>query len=485
MLWQTIIQDYYFVAVPFYVLCAIIVVTMIYQERDPSATLAWLLLFLALPWLGFALFLLIGRDPRRAGAHDELRIRTSQRGRAVMAPRYASFTDEAAEYAHGQPKIVARLMHAIHELSGTEPLPCTSFAVYAKSAEMFDRLYADITAATDHIHLEYYTWEDDELTSRFCDLLGEKARAGVEVRVLYDWVGSIRYRKTQLKRLRAAGAQVRADAARVQRLDYRNHRKIAVVDGHVAYTGGVNFGQEYIDGGKRFASWRDTSVRFEGPLVSDLQRLFAVRWMRVTSEDLFGGRYFPDPPSDLASEPRVWGQLAFSGAESRWESIHHAFITAIGSARRRVRVQSPYFVPDQALVDSLVSQSFAGVEVELMMTGVADKKLAWWAAFTYFDQLLEADGEVYHYEAGFFHPKTMTVDGAVTVIGTANFDIRSFSLNDELSVFFYDEGITSAQDAIFDEDIAACRVVTAAEVARLRGPVRLRNALARLGSRLL
>jgi cardiolipin synthase len=160
-------------------------------------------------------------------------------------------------------------------------------------------------------------------------------------------------------------------------------------------------------------------------------------------------------------------------------------MTAISSAQRRVRVQSPYFVPDQALVDSLVSQSFAGVRIELMMAGVPDKKLPWWAAFTYFDKLLDAGGAVFHYEAGFFHPKTLTVDGAVTVIGTANFDIRSFLLNDELSLFFYDEGVTAKQDAVFDEDVTACRPLTAAEVAALPRRVRLRNALARMGSRLL
>jgi cardiolipin synthase len=458
---------------------------MIYEERDPSTTLAWVLVFLILPWLGFVLFILVGRDPRLAGTHDKRRILTAQRGRDIMSPRYAPFRVAATTFQAEQPPIVGRLTRAICELSGTEPLPCTDLVVHTKGAEMFDELYRDIENAVDHVHLEYYSWEDDELTRRFCDLLGEKARSGVEVRVLYDWVGSIRYGKTQLRALRAAGASVRADAARLQRLDYRNHRKIAVVDGRIAYTGGVNFGQEYIDGGKRFASWRDTSVRFGGPLVAELQRLFAMRWMRVTDEDVFGARYFPEVAVEGASGQPVWGQLAFSGAESRWESIHHAFMTAISSAQRRVRVQSPYFVPDQALVDSLVSQSFAGVRIELMMAGVPDKKLPWWAAFTYFDKLLDAGGAVFHYEAGFFHPKTLTVDGAVTVIGTANFDIRSFLLNDELSLFFYDEGVTAKQDAVFDEDVTACRPLTAAEVAALPRRVRLRNALARMGSRLL
>jgi cardiolipin synthase len=483
---QTITQYFLPVAIGFYVICAVIVADMIYEERDPSTTLAWVLVFVALPVLGFVLFILVGRDPRLWRYHDERRVHAAQLGQAAIEPLYARFSSRAARLAATQPPVADRLVRAITALSGTAPLPCTGIEIHATSAEMFDRLYDDIVAAKDHVHLEYYTWEDDELTRRFCDLLATKVRAGVEVRVVYDWVGSIRYGKSQLRTLAAAGAHVRADSARLQRLDYRNHRKIAVVDGRIAYTGGVNFGQEYVDGGSRFASWRDTSVRFCGPLVADLQRLFAVRWMRLSGDEgIFASRYFPSLDLDAASGEPVWGQLAYSGAESRWESIHHAFMVALGSARSRVRVQSPYFVPDQALVDSLVTQSFAGVGVQLMMAGVPDKKLPWWAAFTYFEKLLEAGGAVYQYEAGFFHAKTMTIDGAITVIGTANFDIRSFALNDELSLFFFDEGITAAQDAIFDKDIGSCRTVTAQEVADLARPVRLRNALARLVSRLL
>lgn len=483
---QTITQYFLPLAVVFYAICAVIVADMIYEERDPSTTLAWVLVFIALPVLGFLLFILVGRDPRLWRSHDELRVRASALGNEAVAPLYAQFAGSSTELASRKPPVVGRLVRAIHALCETDPLPVTGLEIHAKTAEMFDRLYIDIEAANDHIHLEYYTWEDDELTRRFCDLLAEKARAGVDVRVLYDWVGSIPYGKSQLRTLAAAGARVRADAARLQRLDYRNHRKIAVVDGRIGYTGGVNFGQEYIDGGRRFASWRDTSVRFTGPLVADLQRLFAVRWMRITGEEeCFAPRYFPPLGLDDAPGEPLWGQLAYSGAESRWESIHHAFMVAIGSARTRVRVQSPYFVPDQALADSLVTQSFACVDVELMMAGVPDKKLPWWAAFTYIGKLLDAGGTVYQYGAGFFHAKSMTIDGAVTVIGTANFDIRSFALNDELSLFFYDEGVTATQDSIFDADMGSCRVVTAQEVAGLAGPVRLRNALARLVSRLM
>jgi cardiolipin synthase len=469
----------------FYAACVIIVATVIYQERDPSTTLAWVLVFVALPLLGFVLYVMFGRDLRRSASHDRRRIHAEALGREAIAPMYARAADGARDLVSTSPPIVARLATAIRELNGTEPLPCTNLEILPASLEMFDRLYRDIEAARDHVHLEYYIWEDDELTRRFCELLGDKARSGVEVRILYDWLGSLRYSKKQLGTLRRSGACVRADAARLLRLNYRNHRKIVVIDGHTAYTGGANFGQEYIDGGRRFDSWRDTTIRFGGPLVSELQRLFAVRWMRIAGEDLFSSRCFPDLACDREAGEPVWGHVVYSGAESRIESIRQAFLVAIGSATIRVRVQSPYFVPDQGLMDGLVAQSFAGVDVELMMAGVHDKRLPWWAAFTYIDKLLDAGGAVYQYQAGFFHPKTMTIDGSVAVIGTTNFDNRSFSLHDELSIFFYSGAVTAAQDAVFDADLEACHALTALEVANLGRPTRLRNALARLVSRLL
>jgi cardiolipin synthase len=334
------------------------------------------------------------------------------------------------------------------------------------------------------VHLEYFIWEQDALTSRFCDLLAEKVRQGVEVRVLYDWVGSITYGKRQLKKLRKAGAGVSADAAKWIKLNYRNHRKIAVVDGRVAYTGGMNMGQEYIDGKPRYESWRDTHVRFGGPLVADLQRLFATRWLRATRESVFSARYFPDLDSEVATNA-VWAQVVNSGPESSWAAVRNAFLIAIASAEKRVQIQSPYFIPDQGIEDSLVAQSLAGVETRLMMTGVPDKKIPWWAAFTYIDDFVRAGGRVFQYRAGFFHPKTMTIDGSVAVIGTTNFDIRSFELHDELSIFFYDEGVAASQDAIFEEDLSNSAEYTLAEARAISRLQRMRNAMARLSSRVL
>jgi cardiolipin synthase len=430
------------------------------------------------------LYVLFGRNWRLIARSDRKRIEALRLGAEMLAPIYARHSDAIARLQSADPPVIGRLITAIRTQDGSEPLPCIDLEIFPAGAEKFARLFSDIEAATDHIHLEYFIWEQDAMTGRFCDLLAEKVRQGVEVRVLYDWVGSITYGKRQLKTLRKAGASVSADAAKWTKLNYRNHRKIAVIDGRVAYTGGMNMGQEYIDGKPRYESWRDTHVRFGGPLVADLQRLFAIRWMRATHTNLFQARYFPDLDDEVATNT-VWAQVVSSGPESSWAAVRNAFLIAIASAEKSVQIQSPYFIPDEGIEDALVAQSLAGVDTRLMMTGVPDKRIPWWAAFTYIDDFVRGGGRVFQYTAGFFHPKTLTIDGSVAVIGTTNFDIRSFDLHDELSIFFYDEGVAASQDAIFEEDLLKSEEYTRADAHSISRLQRLRNAMARLSSRVL
>jgi cardiolipin synthase A/B len=475
---------YWVIGVSHYVIVVGLILTLIYEERDPSTTLAWVLMLVLLPLFGIIAYVLFGRNWRIIARGDRKRIAALKRGDETLAPIYARHESDAKVLETMDPPLIGRLVSAIHNQNGTCPLPCYDLEIFATGAEKFDRLYRDIEAASDHVHLEYFIWEQDTLTERFCNLLAEKVRQGVEVRVLYDWVGSIGYGKKQLRALERAGAQVAADAAKWTRLNYRNHRKIVVIDGRVAYTGGMNMGQEYIDGKPRYASWRDTSIRFGGPLVADLQRLFAQRWLRVKGEDTLSERYFPSLEAEPASN-MVWAQVVHSGPEYHWQAIQQAFLIAIASAEKSVQIQSPYFVPDQAIESVIVSQSLAGVQTRLMMTGVPDKQIPWWAAFTYIDEVVEAGGRVFQYSAGFFHPKTMTIDGSIAIIGTTNFDIRSFALHDELSIVFYDEGVAASQDAIFEDDVAKSAEVTPADLEAVGRIRRMRNALARLSSRML
>jgi len=480
----TISQTYGLLAIAFYAVCIGLVLVLIYEERDPSTTLAWVLIFVLFPGVGILLYVLFGRNWRNIGHADRKRIAALARGHSMLTPIYDRFAERSRAFCEASPPIVGRLISAIHAQNQTNPLPCTDVEVFSQGADKFARLLADIEAATDHVHLNYFIWEQDELTGRFCDLLAEKLAQGVEVRVMYDFVGSVPYGKSQLHQLRHAGAKVTADAAQWQKLNCRNHRKIAVIDGRIGYTGGMNMGQEYIDGKPRYESWRDTHVRFTGPLVAELQRLFVERWVRTTGEALFSARYFPEiaaPPS----ETTVWAQIVHSGPESQWLAVRNAFLLAISSADRKIRIQSPYFVPDGGIEGALIAQSLGGIDSHLMMTGVPDKKIAWWAAFTYVDDFVKAGGAVSLYQAGFFHPKTMTIDGEIAVIGTTNFDIRSFELHDELSIFFYDRPIAEKLDTIFDADLAMCTEVTMDDVDAVAPGERMRNALARLSSRLL
>jgi cardiolipin synthase len=329
----------------------------------------------------------------------------------------------------------------------------------------------------------YYIWEQDELTAELTEILLERMRAGVEVRMLNDLFGCLAYKKDEIKRLRAAGARVLFDVTDVRKLNYRNHRKIVVIDSVLGYTGGINVGQEYIDGKPNYASWRDTHCKFHGPAVADLQKLFAIRWLDRTDEDLYDERFFP---LDYPEHGRcTLAQTVSQGVEIEWDPGRRAHEVGIASAEDRIWIQSPYFIPTPAIYQIMINQALAGRDVRLMVTGVPDKVLAWRAAETFFRPLLEAGAKVYRYDAGFFHAKTMTIDGEAVVIGTMNMDIRSLALHKELMVWFYDQDLTAQHEAIFVEDMTRCSEVTLEIIDGWSRAHHLRNALSRLMSNLM
>ena len=329
----------------------------------------------------------------------------------------------------------------------------------------------------------YFIWERDELTDALIDILVDRCRAGVEVRMLNDFIGNIAYRKDQLKRLVEAGGKVSYDVRALAQANYRNHRKIVVIDGVRGYTGGCNVGQEYIDGGRRYPSWRDTHVVYSGPAVAALQALFAARWFDVEHESLFDDRFFPlEHPPGSRTSPTL---TVSTGADSLWEVARRAHVVGIGEARRRVWIQSPYYVPTADVQAALVHAALAGLDVRLMMTGLPDKRSAWYAANTYFEPLLRAGGRVFQYTTGFFHAKTMTLDSSVFVTGTLNLDIRSLELHKELMVWFLDPELARQHDLIFEADLDHCREITLDDLAGQSRLERFRDSAYRLASNLL
>lgn len=472
------------IAIAAYVYVIGVAVLLIWEDRDPTTTLAWLLLLMFLPVVGIPLYVLFGRNWRR---RRESRVAGEIAGASRIVMSSVRETNEAVSFARDVRSVnsdVRKVIASVEEQCDAPPLPADRLEVISSGEEMFARLLEDIAGARDSIHLQYYIWECDELTGRIVEALKERIAAGVEVRLAHDLIGSLRYGKAQLRDLVRAGGRVEADRTNLNMLNYRNHRKIVVIDGKIGYTGGFNVGREYIDGGRRFPSWRDTHLRVTGPFVADLQRLFAARWREKTDESLFASRYFP---TFVACDPAtaLMLQIEHSSIESEWEAIRQSLIIAITNANERVWISSPYFVPDQGVYDALISTALSGVDVRLIMAGLPDKRVPFWAAESYYARFLQAGGRVYQYTAGFYHAKAISFDSTFCTIGTTNLDTRSLSLHDEMTVWIYDADVARIQDRLFEADMANSREITVADVDAYSGPERFRSSLMRLGAKML
>ena len=470
----------------FVIVVAAMVLALVTDDRDPTTVIAWLLVIVLLPVFGAVLYFFLGRNYRRnTPARRRLRIELDDEARSVsgqvLAACAAFRLDAAARLAD---TTGAKLATIAEHVKGTPILPADSVEIYLRGQDKFARLLADLRGARHYIHLMYLIWEQDELTAKVTEVLLERLREGVEVRILYDWVSCLRYKKDELKRLAAAGAQVKPCFKHLSQINYRNHMKIALVDGAVVYTGGMNMGQEYIDGGRRFASWRDTSVRLTGPVVAPFEILFAVTWrLNKGHEDLTHGYILPAATHGPGDGVPV--QVLHSSVATRFKAIRDAYIVALLGAEESVWIQSPYFIPDEPLLTAMCTAALAGIDVRLMMTGVPDKQLAFWAAHAYYPHLFDSGVRIYQYTAGFMHAKTVTVDQRWCVIGTCNWDVRSLILHEEVSCVFYDEALSARHAAAFEQDLRHCREFTRADWEALSRRVRLRNSVARLFSRLL
>ncbi|HYN37903.1 MAG TPA: cardiolipin synthase, partial [Rhodospirillales bacterium] len=440
-----------------------------------------------LPLVGVFFYIFLGRDwkvvARRKGWIQTLkRVETEE-----MAPIYERNAGATGRFAREWAGTIALpVSRAITGAAVSTVLPAASVELFVTGEEKFARLKQDLAGAQRFIHLQYFIWEQDRLTAEIVPILLERLQAGVEVRIMYDWMGCITFKKQELRQLAHAGAIVRADVTDLLRINYRNHRKIVVIDGEIGYTGGMNVGQEYIDGGERFATWRDTHLRLTGQAVAGLERLFGSRWFehKKDHEDLFTQKYMP-APDPTAVEAGMLVEIAAQGVEDPWSAARRAHMVAIGQAEESVWIQSPYFVPDYSIYDVMINAALSGIDVRFMMTGVPDKRLPYFAAQTYHRKLIEAGGKVYMYEAGFFHSKTIVVDGLIGAVGTMNMDQRSLKLHKELMCWVFDQGFAQQCTAAFLTDMENCREVTLDDVLSVGRLKRFRNQAARLLSNVL
>lgn len=462
---------------------AFVIILIVAEDRDPTAALGWLLVLVSLPFVGLVIYFFFGRNwpviSQRSAKVKHVKATTASFMKGVHGrhrERALAFTGALAR------PWVQRNVNLIEKTVATPPMPVRTCEVYGDGAEYFDVLLADLAGAKRFVHMSYFIWGRDELTARITATLLDRLAAGVEVRILNDFVGCLTYKKDELKRLEAAGAMIGSDLTGIARLNYSNHRKITVVDAEIGHSGGFNVGQEYIDGGKRFPAWRDTGIRMTGPGVADLEKLFDMRWLEAQQENLFDARYFPDP---ALPSGEIMVQTVHHGHDDPWHSVTRSYQVAISGARDRIQVQTPYFVPDPTTMDVLLNAAASGVQVDLMTTSWLDKKFPWWAAESFFEDFLEAGGRIFQWQKGFFHAKSITIDGEACAIGTLNLDIRSLKINKELMVWVYDRDIAAQHEQIFLNDLRDCRELTLDEVHSWGRVRRFRNSFARLFSNLL
>jgi cardiolipin synthase A/B len=435
--------------------------------------------------VGFLAYVFLGRNFRRgarAGAGDIQAIRSAMAGiedvQQAAGPVLTALLEERPDGP------AARVARVAQRAGNALVVGADTLEVYYSGKDKFPRLLGDLAEAKQTITLMYLIWERDELTAKVTEVLLDRLAAGVEVVILYDWLTSISYKKSELRRLKKAGALVQPCYRRLFRINYRNHMKIAVIDGQVAYTGGMNMGQEYADGGTRFASWRDTHLRMTGPVVAPLQALTAGVWtMNGRSEDLTEARFMPSSP--VAAPDAIPVQVVHSSVWTPHRVNRDVFITALGAASQSVWIQSPYFIPDEPLLVAMTTAASSGLDIRFMMAGVYDKAVPWWVAQTYFRPLLESGVRIFQYEAGFLHSKTVVLDEDLTIIGTCNWDIRSLILHDEVSTVIHDTEVTRRTREQYLTDQESCREVTLATIQGISRAATVRNQVLRLSSRLL
>lgn len=453
---------------------------IIHEKRQPLATLAWVLSLAALPVVGFVVYFFLG--PQRLKRVRSRRAVALDRVRASL-PDLRTL-DESSMGQKVAPR--SRQLMALALNNGQSPLSAgNDVRVLRNGTETFPALEEAIRGAKHHVHLEYYIWNPDTVGARLRDLLVERARAGVQVRVLVDALGSRDAGERFFAPLIAAGGEFGAFnpvsfAAVRPKINLRNHRKIVVVDGGIAFTGGLNVGDEYAGIDPDCGVFRDTHLRVAGPAARALQRVFLEDWNFATGRSVTAPEFFKAPD---AGEQLV--QVVAGGPDRDWQTIQQLFFAAITGARDRVLLATPYFVPDEPVLTALVTASLRGVDVTLLVPRSTDHHIVRAAGRSFYDELLKAGIRVHEYLPGFLHAKTVIVDGVFASVGSANLDQRSFRLNYELNIALYGESVAGELETIFEQDLTVSREITAEDRRTVGTFERFGEACARVLSPLL
>jgi len=467
----------------------IVVGFMIFMEKkNPYKTIAWLAVLNVFPILGFIIYLMLGQNLRKRKI-----IRTKYINEMAyleqIIRRQIECIKNGEEFAPdslgAKRQLISLLLH-----NANAPFTRSNAAEVLTDGQIaFDRIFEELEKAERHIHLEYYILRADNVGRKLQEVLIRKARQGVTVRVIYDAVGSWSLPKTYLREMRKNGIDIRPFLPVIMpfinnRLNYRNHRKIIVIDGRVGFLGGLNIGDEYLGYHPKLGKWRDTHLMLEGSAVHFLQVIFLLDWDFVSGKKLAGHtdtEFFPE----IESYEGKLVQIAASGPDSDWEAVRQSYFALINSAHSSINITTPYLIPDEGISLALKTAALSGVRIKIILPSKPDHKVVFWASQSYFDELMEAGIEIYLYRPGFIHAKIISVDGEVASLGSANLDMRSFQLNFEVNAMLYDRELVAKLDADFTRDLAQSVRVNLPDFAARPLRSRIRQSAARLLSPIL
>ncbi|MBI9106594.1 MAG: cardiolipin synthase [Spirochaetales bacterium] len=476
----------YYANIVLYLIVIVITVRILLSNRDPNWAVSMLLILYFVPFIGILFYLLNGVNwkKRKIVKHIPERIFKDNLGELINRQR-DFLKDIPSDYDNDAVKMVRMLLKS----SGAILTMNNRISFYDEGENLFSDMIQDIERAEKSIHMEYFIWRSDGLGEKIKDALIQKVSEGVKVRVLFDGVGCFRMMSRRYKRqLRKGGVRTRyfldpLNPLSGWLLNYCNHRKILVIDGKIGYAGGMNIGSEYIDGGKRFKSWRDTHVKLQGDTVNLLQAVFMADWENSGGTIDDEASYF-SPVEETHGEVPL--QIVTSGPDSDWHSLKELYFSMIANANEEILIASPYFVVDSAIEEALITAALAGVRVKVIMAGSPpDKWIPFWVAHTYYERLIMAGVEFYHFKEGFFHSKYLIIDSKIATVGTCNMDMRSFLLHYEINVVIYDNIKAATLKNLFEEDIKRSRKISLEECENLGFLKKLRNSIFRMFAPLL
>lgn len=429
-----------------YVLTAIgVVIVVISENRNPLKTISWVLILLLLPLLGLIIYYFFGEDNRKRRLISR-KMRKKLNRKSLNSLERLEILNPPAEYK--------QLVCLLNELGDSPLYGGNKITFYNNGKDKFDALFAEIRKAKKHIHIQYYIYMDDETGCYLRDLLIEKVKEGVEVRLLYDDVGSWRAKNRFFKDMEKQGIMATPFLKVVfplltSRVNYRNHRKVVIIDGEIGFMGGMNVADRYIQGFNG-GIWRDSHFKLEGKAVHGLQASFIVDWYATRKEFSASQKYFPE----LDSKGDAVMQIATSGPTGEFKEIHQGIFHAITNAKKYIYIQTPYFIPTDSLLLALQTAAMSGVDVRLMIPEHSDTTFVHIASMSYIKDILNAKIKVYFFKPGFLHSKLMVIDDSLVITGSANMDIRSFEHNFEIDAFIYDEKAAQEAKDIFMMDMA-------------------------------